>query len=200
MKVIKTENCNMVYRGPEPGIGDLPCERRVMDGHGRTAIFATWALSDADRKAIAEGANVEVGLYYVEPIPPVYVGLTSRQEAKKEPPPGPPNPPRPPGTNPSADVRSSEGANHERLRPPAARARRAHRAARARRNSSSPAPYAAARQARSLDHHSARWRSPRRERSARAESWSLSMHRPVAATTRGRIERPCNESVTQFRA
>lgn len=95
MKVIKTDNCNMVYRGPEAGIGDLPCERRTVDGQGRTAIFSTWGLSDADRKAIAEGANVELGIYYVEPIPPVYVGLTTRQESKREPPPGPPNPPKP---------------------------------------------------------------------------------------------------------
>ena len=105
MRVIRTANCNMVYRGPEPGIGDMPCERRVMDGHGRTAIFATWALSDEDRKAIADGANVEVGLYYIEPIPPVYVGLTSRQEMQhttppKGPVPGPPDPPKPPWHNP----------------------------------------------------------------------------------------------------
>lgn len=92
MRPIKTDNCNMVYRGPEPGIGDLPCERRVMDAHGRTAIFATWKLSAEDRKAVAEGANIEVCLYYVEPIPPIYVGLTSRQESA---PPGPPDPPKP---------------------------------------------------------------------------------------------------------
>lgn len=94
MKVIKTDNCNFVYRGPEPGIGDLPCERRTMDGHGRTAIFSTWKLSDEERKAIAEGANVELGIYYVEPIPPVSLSLTWRQESVKPAPPGPPNPPK----------------------------------------------------------------------------------------------------------
>lgn len=75
MEHIKTTKSNMVYRGPEPGIGDLHCERRVVDGHGRTAIFSTWTLTESERKAIAEGANVELGIWHYEPIPPVSLAV-----------------------------------------------------------------------------------------------------------------------------
>lgn len=81
MKHIKTADCNMVYRGPEPGIGDLHCRRARIDGRGRTAIFSTWTFTDEERKAIAEGANVELALYYVEPIPPISMIVTTNKES-----------------------------------------------------------------------------------------------------------------------
>jgi hypothetical protein len=78
MEHIKTEHSNFVYRGPEPGIGDLHCERRQVDGLGRSAIFSTWKLTDEERAAVAAGANIELGIWYVEPIPPVSMAVTTR--------------------------------------------------------------------------------------------------------------------------
>jgi hypothetical protein len=79
-QVIKTESSNFNYLGPEPGIGDLPCERRRIDERGRTAIFSTWKLTDEERRAIAEGANIELGIWFMEPIPPVSIALTHAKE------------------------------------------------------------------------------------------------------------------------
>lgn len=81
MHHIKTDDCNMVYLGPEPGIGNLHCRRSVIDGRGRTAIFSVWTFTDEERKALAEGANIELALYH-EPIPPISIIVTTKTEAK----------------------------------------------------------------------------------------------------------------------
>lgn len=81
MNHIKTDDCNMVYRGPEPGIGDLHCRRSVIDGQGRTAIFSVWTFTETERRAIAEGANVELAIYHYEPIPPVSMIVTTKGKA-----------------------------------------------------------------------------------------------------------------------
>jgi hypothetical protein len=81
---IKTQSTNFNYRGPREGIGDLPCERRSVDEGKATAIFATYQLEDWERKLISEGHNIELGIWYIEPIPPVSISVTPAQEYKDD--------------------------------------------------------------------------------------------------------------------
>lgn len=66
MEPIRTPSTNFVYTGPTPDIGDLPCQR-VAPGD----IRSVWAFTDDERGQIASGANIELGIYGMEPIPPV---------------------------------------------------------------------------------------------------------------------------------
>lgn len=75
MDPIRTPTSNLVYKGDGGEIADLHCERRRVDG-GHTAIFSTWKPTDEERAWIAAGANVEIGIYHVEPIPPISVTAT----------------------------------------------------------------------------------------------------------------------------
>ena len=70
MKPVRTERSNFTYRGPTADIKDLPCRRE--DG----GVYSTWELSPWERIAIAEGANIELGIYH-EPIPPVSLAIDS---------------------------------------------------------------------------------------------------------------------------
>lgn len=68
MKPVRTERSNFTFKGPTPDIGDLPC--RVEDLG--TVVFSTWTLSPEERVAIAEGSNIELGVWtYRRGFPPV---------------------------------------------------------------------------------------------------------------------------------
>lgn len=69
MKPRSFESQNLVYRGPTPDVGDLPCER-VTPG----LIRSVWELTPEERMAIAEGADIEL-LIHTEPIPPVRLAV-----------------------------------------------------------------------------------------------------------------------------
>lgn len=69
MQPVRTERSNFTYRGPTPDIGDLPCRRES------GVVYSTWRLSPEERIAIAEGANIELGIWYMEPIPPVSLAI-----------------------------------------------------------------------------------------------------------------------------
>ena len=73
MNPIRTEKSNFTYKGPSPDIGDLPCRRDPLTH----AVYSTWELTHEERIAIAEGANIELGIYYIEPIPPVSLAIDS---------------------------------------------------------------------------------------------------------------------------
>lgn len=60
---------NLVYRGPTPDVGDLPCQR-VQPG----MILSVWELTHEERIAIAEGADIEL-VILTEPIPPVSLAV-----------------------------------------------------------------------------------------------------------------------------
>ena len=78
--IVKTATTNLVYCAP-PGnqnVSDMPCERRALAGGG-TGIFSTWSFTTAERAAIAAGANLEVGIWYVEPVPPLSVAIVEPQ-------------------------------------------------------------------------------------------------------------------------
>jgi hypothetical protein len=68
MKPVRTERSNFTYRGPSPEVGDLPCRREG------GVVYSTWELSSDERIAIAEGANIELGIFH-EPIPPVSLAI-----------------------------------------------------------------------------------------------------------------------------
>lgn len=68
---IRTRASNFVYRGPTPDIGDAWVERV----RAERAVFLTWELSDEERAAVAAGANLRLGIFYMEPIPPVSLGV-----------------------------------------------------------------------------------------------------------------------------
>lgn len=70
---IRTRGSNFVYRGPAPDVGDAWVERHRADH----AVYLTWLVSDEDRAAIAAGANIRLGIYGMEPIPPVSVDVTT---------------------------------------------------------------------------------------------------------------------------
>lgn len=65
MRPIRTKESNFTYLGPTREIADLPCRRERAD------TFSVWTLSDAERKAIADGANLRIGIWGMTPIPPI---------------------------------------------------------------------------------------------------------------------------------
>jgi hypothetical protein len=73
---VRTHASNFVYRGPTPDVGDAWVERRPTE----RAVMLTWRPSDMERAAIAAGALVELGIYNVEPIPPVSVNVSDHAE------------------------------------------------------------------------------------------------------------------------
>lgn len=76
MEPVKRSTHNFTYLGPRPDIGDLSCERR--DG----GVFSHWRPSKADLQVLAAGGVVELGLY-VEPIPPVSLGVKLPEEGEE---------------------------------------------------------------------------------------------------------------------
>lgn len=78
MKPVKTKNSNYNF-GPPPGkegeIGDLPCEHPVITEHG-VFTYAVYELDDEDRKAIANGYNIRLGVGWIGGFPPVSLGVT----------------------------------------------------------------------------------------------------------------------------
>jgi hypothetical protein len=78
MKPVKTENSNHNFgppHGKEGEIGDLPCQRVDHDDGTRT-YFSTWELNDADRQAIANGENLQLGVAWIGAFPPISLGIT----------------------------------------------------------------------------------------------------------------------------
>jgi hypothetical protein len=69
MRPVRTASSNLVYVGPTPDIGDLHCERLAP---GR--IRSVWWFTPAERRSIAEGANLSLTILG-EPIPPVSLHL-----------------------------------------------------------------------------------------------------------------------------
>lgn len=82
MKPIKTKRTNITYRGPTPDIMDLPCERALVDSseqapgldEGRV-VFSIWEPSPEERDFVARTNNIKLGIYGMEPIPPVQLSI-----------------------------------------------------------------------------------------------------------------------------
>lgn len=79
MKPIKTDRTNFTYKGPTPDVMDLPVERATVDGaetksgslDGAGVVFSVWEPSPEEREFVARGGNIKLGIYGMEPIPPV---------------------------------------------------------------------------------------------------------------------------------
>lgn len=79
MQWIETENTNITYKGGGP-VGDLPCERAVVnigteeEPQAARVIFSVWEPTEEERRLIAQGHNVRLGIL-TEPIPPVMLDV-----------------------------------------------------------------------------------------------------------------------------
>ena len=84
MKPIKTENSNHVYRGDGRDVADLHCRVATLESHdyqdGALITMAVWEPDEEERKRIAEGSNIEVGILYANPMPPTVVSVTDETE------------------------------------------------------------------------------------------------------------------------
>jgi hypothetical protein len=82
MRAVKTATSNHNF-GPPSGksdeIGDLPCEWREAH-YGGKAVYSTWVPTDGERKAIAAGQNIEIGIGWIGAMPPISISLTPAQE------------------------------------------------------------------------------------------------------------------------
>lgn len=78
MHPLETPNTNHRFGAPpgrEAQIGTLPCQI-VQAEDGTRTIYSVWALSAADREAIANGLNLQLGVGWVGAMPPVSLGVT----------------------------------------------------------------------------------------------------------------------------
>lgn len=86
MRPVKTISTNHNFgppRGKEGQIGDLPCEFPVRTEHG-TFVYAVYELSDEDRRAIANGYNIRLGIGWLGAFPPVSLGVTHETRISDE--------------------------------------------------------------------------------------------------------------------
>lgn len=80
MTPITTKKTTGMYRAPkgrENEIGGLPFYREA------GVIYSVWELEDWERRAIAGGQNIILGIIG-EPIPPVSLGITNEFYAGEE--------------------------------------------------------------------------------------------------------------------
>lgn len=98
MKPVRTRSSNFVYRGPAPDIGDAWVERRPAE----QIVYLVWWPTPAEREQIAAGGNLKLGIFNMEPIPPVSLEVTLEDEVVDHEPghriqyDRPPKPPAPP--------------------------------------------------------------------------------------------------------
>lgn len=74
MDPIKRSSHNFTYKGPEPGIGDLSCEKTT-DNTGRPVCVSHWRPNDLELQALIAGGAVRLSIFS-EPIPPVALGVS----------------------------------------------------------------------------------------------------------------------------
>jgi hypothetical protein len=75
MKPVRTGYTDMVYRGPNPDVGDLWCQR-VEPG----CIASIWEPDEEERAALAAGGRVRLVLWS-EPIPPICLDVLTDEES-----------------------------------------------------------------------------------------------------------------------
>lgn len=87
MRPIETKETTMNYAPPLGGeavVGGLPCTRALEVDLGNAmrvaGIYSIWEPTDAERREIAAGANLRLGIIGMEPIPPVSLGLSWLKE------------------------------------------------------------------------------------------------------------------------
>lgn len=66
MDAIRTDKSNFTFLGPTPEVSDLPTE---LDREERI-VWSVWKLTDEEREAIANGAQVKLGIFQEETVDP----------------------------------------------------------------------------------------------------------------------------------
>lgn len=74
MDPIRHPSHNFVYRGPTPEIGDLSCHRGSAEG--MSLVTSHWVPTADELKILNEGGSVKLGIWGLEPIPPVSLGVS----------------------------------------------------------------------------------------------------------------------------
>jgi hypothetical protein len=90
MKPVRTKNSNAVYRGPTIDIGDAWVERvtRKLPDHGLVSIvYMDWLPSPAERAVLAQKGVIRLGIWGMEPIPPVSLEVRPDLDVVDEDPP-----------------------------------------------------------------------------------------------------------------
>lgn len=85
MRVIQTAETNHNFgppRGKEGEIGNLPCAFPVETEHG-IFTYAVYEPTADERRAIAEGSNIRLGVGWIGGFPPVSLGITHLQEDER---------------------------------------------------------------------------------------------------------------------
>ena len=81
MRAVKTKNSNHNF-GPPHGRADdvdnLPCE--ITERDGDQVVRSVWVPSDEERKAIAEGMNIELDVWWIGAFAPVSINVTDEQK------------------------------------------------------------------------------------------------------------------------
>ena len=81
-----TENSNHVFKAPDGAkdIHDLPCQL-LKDETGQLEIVrSVWIISENERQMIANGANIELDVYWIGAFPPVAVNVTDEKEVAQD--------------------------------------------------------------------------------------------------------------------
>jgi hypothetical protein len=105
MRPVRTPRSNFVYRGPTPDIGAAWVERQPEN----RVVYMEWQLDPVELELLAAGGLIRLGIWGLEPIPPVSLGISTEPiVTADEPPKGdlrdvfehvevrPPKPPAPP--------------------------------------------------------------------------------------------------------
>lgn len=77
MRPIRTRKTTGIYGAPsghEDAIGGLPYWR-AQNEFGGTTVYSVWTFDEAERRALAEGAVLVLGILGPEPISPVSLSL-----------------------------------------------------------------------------------------------------------------------------
>lgn len=89
MKPVRTNRSNFVYRGPTLDIGDAWVERATvpaLEGPLRV-VYMDWQPTPEERETISRKGVIRVGIWGMEPIPPVSLEVRPDIEALDEDPP-----------------------------------------------------------------------------------------------------------------
>lgn len=76
MNPVKTEDCDVLYKGPRPDIGDLWVHR--IQGVG---VRSTWELTEEELDLLKEGGRLSLTIMK-EPIPPIVLKVVSQEESQ----------------------------------------------------------------------------------------------------------------------
>lgn len=78
MRPVRTPSTTTGFGAPpgrEDEVGMLPLE--IVDQDGTKVLYSTWELEPHEREAIADGANVKLGVWWIGAMPPVSLAVTS---------------------------------------------------------------------------------------------------------------------------